>query len=123
LAQKRRRSASFHLSPANLIRRDSVVASKDHPGPLMGAMLNRLTSPQLQSMGSSLKFSLVVQGKADIYLRDLPAMEWESRQLNASLKPRMEVYFHWMDKPLHYGKPGLKNSAIVTVFDWLTLTF
>jgi len=51
-----------------------IVASKDHAGPLVSAMLARLTNRQLQSMGSSLKFCLVAEGKADIYLRDLPTM-------------------------------------------------
>jgi 3'(2'), 5'-bisphosphate nucleotidase len=45
--------------------RPVVVASKDHRGPLVSAMLARLTNPQLQSMSSSLKFCLVAEGKAD----------------------------------------------------------
>ena len=55
-----------------------IVASKDHAGPMVSAMLGRLTNPKLQSMGSSLKFCLVAEGKADIYLRDLPTMEWDT---------------------------------------------
>ena len=56
----------------------SSVASKDHAGPLVKAMLTRMSQPTLQSMGSSLKFCLVAEGKADIYLRDLPTMKWDT---------------------------------------------
>jgi 3'(2'), 5'-bisphosphate nucleotidase len=56
----------------------SVVASQDHAGPLVEKMLDRLSKPNLQSMGSSLKFRLVAEGKADLYLRDLPRMEWDT---------------------------------------------
>jgi 3'(2'), 5'-bisphosphate nucleotidase len=57
----------------------AVVAGKDHAGPLVSAMLARLKRPRLHSMGSSLQFCLVAEGKADIYLRDLPTMEWDTQ--------------------------------------------
>jgi len=53
-------------------------------------------------MGNALKFCLVAEGKADIYLRDLPTMEWDTGVYSLD------------NKPLGYGKPGLKNSAIMT---------
>ena len=56
----------------------SVVASKDHAGPGVEAMLMRISEAYVQSMGSSLKFCLAAEGKADIYLRDLPTMEWHT---------------------------------------------
>jgi 3'(2'), 5'-bisphosphate nucleotidase len=56
----------------------AVVASKDDAGALVSAMLARLASPRLKSMGSSLKFCLVAEGKAGVYLRDLPTIEWDT---------------------------------------------
>lgn len=100
----------------------SVVASKDHAGPLVSAMLNRLTSPQLQSMGSALKFCLVAEGKADIYLRDLPTMEWDTAAAQCIVEAAGGGVYSLDGERLRYGKPGLKNGAIVTVgdtwFDW-----
>ena len=58
--------------------RPSVVASEDHAGSLVERMMTRLTSPRLQLTGSALKFCLVTGGKADIYLRDLLTMEWDT---------------------------------------------
>ncbi len=42
----------------------SVVASKDHAGPLVKAMLSRMPGADVESMGSSLKFCLVAEGKS-----------------------------------------------------------
>jgi 3'(2'), 5'-bisphosphate nucleotidase len=94
-----------------------VVASKDHAGPLVSTMLARLTDPRLQSMGSSLKFCLVAEGKADIYLRDLPTMEWDTAAAQCIVEAAGGGVY-WLDgEILRYGKPGLKNPAIMTVGD------
>jgi 3'(2'), 5'-bisphosphate nucleotidase len=95
----------------------TVVASKDHAGPLVSAMLERLTNPQLQSMGSSLKFCLVAEGKADVYLRDLPTMEWDTAAAQCIVEAAGGGLYSLDTKPLVYGKPGLKNPAIMTVGD------
>jgi len=102
-----------------------VVASKDHAGPLVRVMLARLIRPQLQSMGSSLKFCLVAEGKADVYLRDLPTMEWDTAAAQCIVEAAGGGVYSLDGQPLRYGKPGLKNPAIMTVgdaqFDWRPL--
>ena len=102
-----------------------VVASKDHAGPLVSAMLARLIRPQLQCMGSSLKFCLVAEGKADVYLRDLPTMEWDTAAAQCIVEAAGGGVYSLNGQPLRYGKPGLKNPAIMTVgdvqFDWRSL--
>ena len=102
-----------------------VVASKDHAGPLVSAMLARLIRPQLQCMGSSLKFCLVGEGKADVYLRDLPTMEWDTAAAQCIVEAAGGGVYSLNGQPLRYGKPGLKNPAIMTVgdvqFDWRSL--
>jgi 3'(2'), 5'-bisphosphate nucleotidase len=115
--------------PISTRRADSselaVVASKDHAGPLVSAMLARLTRPQLQFMGSSLKFCLVAEGKADIYLRDLPTMEWDTAAAQCIVEAAGGGVYSLDGQPLRYGKAGLKNPAIMTVgdvqFDWKPL--
>jgi 3'(2'), 5'-bisphosphate nucleotidase len=102
-----------------------VVASKDHAGPLVSAMLVRLKNPELKSMGSSLKFCLVAEGKADIYLRDLPTMEWDTAAAQCIVEAAGGGVYALDGERLGYGKPGLKNPAIITVgdsqFGWRTL--
>jgi 3'(2'), 5'-bisphosphate nucleotidase len=124
-----RKAGTDPITPISVRRADaarmSVVASKDHAGPLVGAMLARLANPQLQSMGSSLKFCLVAEGKADLYLRDLPTMEWDTAAAQCIVEAAGGGVYTLDGKSLQYGKPTLKNSAIMTVgdttFDWLSL--
>src|ERR1043166_2813412 len=105
--------------------RIGVVASKDHAGPLVKDMLARLKNPVLQSMGSSLKFCLVAEGKADLYLRDLPTMEWDTGAAQCIVEAAGGGEFILDGEPLRYGKTNLKNPAIMTVgdtgFDWKSL--
>jgi 3'(2'), 5'-bisphosphate nucleotidase len=76
-------------------------------------------------MGSSLKFCLVAEGKADIYLRDLPTMEWDTAAAQCIVEAAGGGIYSLDGQPLHYGKAGLKNPAIITVgdtqFDWRLL--
>lgn len=124
-----RKAGAEPATPISVRRADvlrmSVVASKDHAGPLVGAMLARLTSPQLQSMGSSLKFCLVAEGKADLYLRDLPTMEWDTAAAQCVVEAAGGGVYSLDGKPLSYGKDDLRNPAIMTVgdlqYDWLAL--
>jgi 3'(2'), 5'-bisphosphate nucleotidase len=95
----------------------AVVASKDHAGPLVTAMLARLKQPTLKAMGSSLKFCLVAEGKADIYLRDLPTMEWDTAAAQCVVEVAGGTVCALDGQPLRYGKPGLKNPSIMTVGD------
>jgi 3'(2'), 5'-bisphosphate nucleotidase len=103
----------------------TVVASKDHAGPLVSAMLARLENAQLRSMGSSLKFCLVAEGKADLYLRDLPTMEWDTAAAQCIVEAAGGGVYSLNGEPLRYCKPGLKNPAFITVgdarFDWRSL--
>ena len=103
----------------------SVVASKDHAGPLVKAMLGRMEQPTLQSMGSSLKFCLVAEGKADVYLRDLPTMEWDTAAAQCVVESAGGSVCSLDGRPLGYGKPDLRNPAIITIgdcrLDWPSL--
>jgi 3'(2'), 5'-bisphosphate nucleotidase len=88
-------------------------------------MLARLTNPQLLSMGSSLKFCFVAEGRADLYLRDLPTMEWDTAAAQCVVEAAGGGVYSLDGEPLRYAKPGLKNPAIMTVgdiqFDWRPL--
>jgi 3'(2'), 5'-bisphosphate nucleotidase len=102
-----------------------IVASKDHAGPMVQAMLGRLPNPELKSMGSSLKFCLVAEGQADIYLRDVPTMEWDTAAAQCIVESAGGTVCTLDSRPLRYGKPGLKNPTILTFGDvnlpWATL--
>jgi 3'(2'), 5'-bisphosphate nucleotidase len=115
--QKRGEAAApICTTPANL-ERPRVVASKDHAGPLVQKLLANLPGAELQSMGSSLKFCLVAAGEADIYLRDVPTMEWDTAAAQCVVEAAGGAICTLDGEPLRYGKPGLKNGSIITVGD------
>jgi 3'(2'), 5'-bisphosphate nucleotidase len=94
-----------------------VVASKDHAGPKVTAMMAKLPGAALANMGSSLKFCLVAEGKADIYLRDVPTMEWDTAAAQCVVETAGGGVYDLAGNTLGYGKPGLKNPSILTVGD------
>ena len=69
--------------PSNPLR---VVASKSHLSPETQIYLDQLESAyELVSVGSSLKFLLIAEGKADLYPRMGPTCEWDTAGAQAVL--------------------------------------
>jgi 3'(2'), 5'-bisphosphate nucleotidase len=99
------------------LNRMTVVASKDHSGPRVKRMLERLSSPEVTNIGSSLKFCLVAEGRADLYFRDLPTMEWDTAAAQCVVEAAGGRVLDLSGEGLRYGKPGLKNSGFVTLGD------
>lgn len=106
-------ATAIHTVPA-VKERMRVVASKDHAGPEVEAMLRRLPGAELTSIGSSLKFCLVAEGKADIYPRFVPTMEWDTAAAQCIVETAGGTVQTLDGQPLTYGKPGWKNPSIVT---------
>jgi len=92
-----------------------LVASRDHAGPEVTKLVERHPGAQFRSMGSSLKFCLVAEGAADVYLRDVPTMEWDTAAAHAVLLASGATLRRLDGQPLAYNKPELRNPAIVTV--------
>ena len=95
----------------------AVVASRDHAGPRVAELLARLPEAATLSMGSSLKFCLVAEGKADLYLRDVPTMEWDTAAAQCVVETAGGQLLTLDNRPLRYGKPGMRNPAIITIGD------
>lgn len=60
-----------------------VVASRSHPGPLLGAFLDALPQHETVAMGSSLKICAVAEGTAQIYPRLGPTSWWDTAAAHA----------------------------------------
>lgn len=102
--------------PADLTRL-AVVASKDHAGPQVARLLERAPGAALKSMGSSLKFCLVAEGQADVYLRDVPTMEWDTAAAQCVIEAAGGRLTDLQGAPLRYGKPEFRNPLLLTVGD------
>ncbi|OBX21648.1 MULTISPECIES: 3'(2'),5'-bisphosphate nucleotidase CysQ [Bizionia] len=66
---------------------------------------------EIVSKGSSLKFCLVAEGKADVYPRYAPTMEWDTAAGHAICNAvGLKVISKETNKPLAYNKENLLNS-------------
>lgn len=96
----------------------TVVGSRSHMTPETTKFINELkqghTEVTVLSAGSSLKICLVAEGKADVYPRFAPTMEWDTAagQLIAT-EAGMKVYEKDSKEPLRYNKPNLLNAWFV----------
>lgn len=86
-----------------------VVASRSHLNEETEAFLAKLNEPQVVSMGSSLKFMMLVEQKADIYPRFAPTMEWDTAAAHAIVRSLQGNVVDSMDQPLFYNKENLLN--------------
>jgi len=88
----------------------TVAGSRSHPGERLRGFLNRLGKHELISMGSSLKFCLVAQGRADLYVRLGPTSEWDSAAAQCVVEEAGGQVTDTGMKPLRYNtKESLLN--------------
>jgi 3'(2'), 5'-bisphosphate nucleotidase len=97
----------------------TAVASKSH--------LNQATVDYLEaavglcdfaSVGSSLKFCIVAEGRADIYPRAAPTSEWDTAAGHAVLLAAGGLVDGPEGTPLDYGKRAFLNRAFVATSGW-----
>jgi 3'(2'), 5'-bisphosphate nucleotidase len=87
-----------------------VVASRSHMNEETQAFINSLIEPTLVSSGSSLKFMLLAEGKADVYPRYAPTMEWDTAAAHAVVNETgLKVYQAGSEVELVYNKEDLLN--------------
>jgi 3'(2'), 5'-bisphosphate nucleotidase len=95
----------------------TVVASRDHAGPVVEAFLASLSNAQATSMGSSLKFCLVAEGKADFYPRVVPTMQWDTAAAQAILEAAGGRLTQLDGTPLEYRSDQLRNPSLMAFGD------
>ncbi|HYF67639.1 MAG TPA: 3'(2'),5'-bisphosphate nucleotidase CysQ [Ohtaekwangia sp.] len=87
-----------------------VVASRSHMSDETQQFINSLKEPVLVSRGSSLKFMLLAEGKADVYPRYAPTMEWDTAAAHAIVNETgLRVLRHNSEEELLYNKENLLN--------------
>ena len=112
----------IHVRRAD-VGRLTVVASRDHAGPLVDAFLGRISGARTTSMGSSLKFCLVAEGTADFYPRLLPTMEWDTGAAQCVVEAAGGSVTNLQGNRLVYNKADLRNSSFIAygdgAVDWI----
>ena len=90
-----------------------AIASRNHRTPETDAYLDKLNVGGTMSAGSSLKFCRVAEGRADVYPRFGPTMEWDTAAGHAVLMFAGGEVVTLDGKPLQYGKAGLRNPNFI----------
>ena len=95
-----------------------IVASRSHLTPETEAYIEEMkrqhSEVELISSGSSIKICLVAEGKADVYPRFAPTMEWDTAAGHAIARAAgLEVYQAGKEEPLCYNKENLLNPWFV----------
>jgi 3'(2'), 5'-bisphosphate nucleotidase len=93
-----------------------VVASRSHMNEETQRFIENLKKPQLVSSGSSLKFMLLASGKADVYPRFAPTMEWDTAAAHAVVNEvGLKVLQQNSTTELQYNKPDLLNPNFISL--------
>lgn len=115
-------AATERLTPAPPNNGDRLViaGSLSHPTPEMDAFIAesraKYKKVEFVAMGSSLKICMVADGRADVYPRFGPTMEWDTAAAHAVASAAgRKVLRYGSDEELSYNKPDLHN-------DWFLVT-
>jgi 3'(2'), 5'-bisphosphate nucleotidase len=90
-----------------------AVGSKSHRSGQEDQYLSQLDVKEVVSVGSSLKFCLVAEGKAQIYYRYGPTMEWDTAAGHAIALHSGATISQPNGDAFVYNKPDLLNSSFI----------
>ena len=92
-----------------------VAESRSHPSPELEAYLQTIKVERRVQAGSSLKFCWVAEGKADIYPRLGPTMEWDVAAGDCVF--RNSARSGQRVSPIVYNQPELRNQGFIVGLD------
>ncbi|MDQ3394471.1 MAG: 3'(2'),5'-bisphosphate nucleotidase CysQ [Bacteroidota bacterium] len=93
-----------------------VVKSKSHSSKEEDETLEKYPVADSIEVGSSLKFCMVAEGKADLYYRAGPTMEWDTAAGQAIVEGAGgNVYKNSGTEPFEYNKASLLNGSFLCV--------
>ena len=91
-----------------------AVRSRSHPASEEEEVFNRYAVIDYISAGSSLKFCMVAEGKADLYYRHGPTMEWDTAAGQAILEAAGgKMYSGTGPDRFRYNKESLLNGSFL----------
>jgi 3'(2'), 5'-bisphosphate nucleotidase len=91
----------------------AVVQSRSHPSPELADYLAGLSVAESVEVGSSLKFCVIAEGRADLYPRLGPTMEWDTAAGQAVVEAAGGRVLTLEGTPLGYNKRNLLNPHFV----------
>jgi 3'(2'), 5'-bisphosphate nucleotidase len=95
-----------------------VLASRSHGDAVADRMLERLGPQQRISIGSALKFGLLAEGSADLYLRRGPTSEWDTAAGQAIVQEAGGCVVDLSGRPLRYNaRDSVVNPSFIAYAD------
>ncbi len=95
-----------------------VAGSRSHADPRLAVFLARAGQHRMQPMGSALKFCLVAEGRADVYLRFGATSEWDTAAGQAVLEAAGGQVCDHRLRPLAYNtRASLINPDFIAFAD------
>jgi 3'(2'), 5'-bisphosphate nucleotidase len=95
-----------------------VVGSRSHANPVLMEFLDQIGDYELVSMGSSLKFCLLAEGRADFYPRLGPTSEWDTAAAHAVVLAAGGRIITLDGESLRYNtKKSLLNPEFLVIAD------
>ena len=91
----------------------TVVMSRSHPSPELEEYLRDIKVAEAMPVGSSLKLCVVAEGKADLYPRLGPTMEWDTAAGHAVVEAAGGTVTQVDGAPLLYNKENLLNPYFI----------
>jgi 3'(2'), 5'-bisphosphate nucleotidase len=91
----------------------TVVMSRSHPSPELQAYLEDLKVTEALPVGSSLKLCVIAEGRADLYPRLGPTMEWDTAAGHAVVEAAGGSVRQVDGQTLRYNKKDLMNPHFI----------
>ena len=102
------------ISSLNKRNKIKIVVSRSHLDSFTINFLNKIKNEHSTlKVGSSIKFCLVAEGEADLYLRKGNTMEWDTAAGSAIIKTSHSKIYDFSLKELQYGKKDFRNSSFI----------
>lgn len=90
-----------------------AIGSRSHASPEEQAVLDKYPVVRSVAAGSSLKFCYVAEGKAHLYYRHNPTMEWDTAAGQAIVTGSGGIMTMPNGEPFRYNKPSLLNGGFI----------
>lgn len=97
------KSRAIHVAGSSKGRAVRIVGSRSHGGGELDGFAGALGKHEVHAIGSSLKFCLVAEGAADVYLRLKPTSEWDTAAGHAVLEAAGGSVTDLAGSPLRYN--------------------
>ncbi|PST86396.1 3'(2'),5'-bisphosphate nucleotidase CysQ [Photobacterium jeanii] len=91
----------------------TVVGSRSHPSPELATYVAKLGEHKMAEVGSSLKFCLVAEGRAQYYPRLGPTMMWDTGAGHCVAQSAGANIMQLDGSPLRYHREELRNPSFI----------